>query len=70
MNSPRDNPKLTQYAAAMMREMAGEDKKVLALALIAPAILRAMQYVPKGERPSVGRLRNVVLDAAAALEKV
>lgn len=63
------NRKLTQLAARMLRDMIADDRKVLAMALIAPAVLRAMQYAPPGE-PTLGKLRNVMLDAAAGLEKV
>jgi hypothetical protein len=65
-----NNPKLFRLAAGILRDASADGPKTLAFTLIAPAILRAMQFVPKGEKPSVERLQAVLLDAAQALEKI
>lgn len=64
-----NNPKLLKLAAGILKDFAADGQKTLAMAIIAPSVLRAMQFVPTGEQPSVERLQAVLRDAADALEK-
>lgn len=63
------NSELLKLAAGILREFSNDGPKTLAMVIMAPAVLRSMQFVPQGEMPSVERLSAVLRDAAAALEK-